>query len=76
MTYNGQIIFLYFYALGNTPDTSNPNFSLYHIAGVSNATKNVMGMMPHPERCADPLWQNIDGQMIFKSLIESSLAHS
>jgi len=43
---------------------------------VANEAKNVMGMMPHPERCADPRWQNIDGQMIFKSLIESSLAHS
>ena len=73
---NGQVLFRYCDAKGNTPDTANPNGSLDHIAGVANATKNVMGMMPHPERCADPLWNNIDGQMIFKSLIESSLAHS
>ena len=73
---NGQVLFRYCDAEGNTPDDANPNGSLDHIAGVANAAKNVMGMMPHPERCADPLWNNIDGQMIFKSLIESSLAHS
>jgi phosphoribosylformylglycinamidine synthase len=73
---NDQIIFRYCDAEGNTSDVANPNGSLDHIAGIANATKNVMGMMPHPERCADPLWQNVDGQMIFKSLVESSLAHS
>jgi phosphoribosylformylglycinamidine synthase len=76
MVDNDQIIFRYCDAEGNTPDEANPNGSLDNIAGISNTTKNVMGMMPHPERCADPLWQNVDGQMIFKSLIESSLAHS
>jgi phosphoribosylformylglycinamidine synthase len=73
---NSQVIFRYCDADGNTPDEANPNGSLDHIAGVANEAKNVMGMMPHPERCADPLWPNVDGQMIFKSLIESSLAHS
>ncbi len=73
---NDQILFRYCDAEGNTPDEANPNGSLDHIAGVANATKNVMGMMPHPERCADPLWPEVDGQLIFKSLIESSLAHS
>ncbi len=73
---NGQVILRYCDAKGGTPEEANPNGSLDHIAGVANAAKNVMGMMPHPERCADPLWNNVDGQMIFKSLIESSLAHS
>jgi phosphoribosylformylglycinamidine synthase len=73
---NGQIIFRYCDAEGNTSDDANPNGSLDHIAGVANATKNVMGMMPHPERCADPLWPEVDGQLIFLSLIESSVAHS
>ena len=76
LTDNGQIIFRYCDATGNTSDEANPNGSLDHIAGVANATKNVMGMMPHPERCADPLWPEVDGQLIFKSLIQSSLAHS
>ena len=73
---NGQVVFRYCDAAGKTSDEANPNGSLDHIAGIANEAKNVMGMMPHPERCADPLWNNIDGQMIFKSLIESSLAHS
>ena len=73
---NDQILFRYCDAKGNTSDEANPNGSLDHIAGIANATKNVMGMMPHPERCADPLWPEVDGQLIFKSLIESSLAHT
>lgn len=73
---NGQVLFRYCDAAGKTSDEANPNGSLDHIAGIANEAKNVMGMMPHPERCADPLWPNVDGQMIFKSLIESSLAHS
>ncbi len=73
---NDQVLFRYCDAEGGIPDEANPNGSLDHIAGVANATKNVMGMMPHPERCADPLWPEVDGQLIFKSLIESSLAHS
>ena len=73
---NGQVIFRYCNEKGETPEEANPNGSIDHIAGVANADKNVMGLMPHPERCADPLWPNIDGQKIFKSLIESSFAHS
>ena len=76
MADNDQVLFRYCDAGGNTSDAANPNGSRDHIAGIANAAKNVMGMMPHPERCADPLWQNVDGQLIFKSLIESSLAHS
>lgn len=73
---NDQIVFRYCDAQGNTPETANPNGSLDHIAGVANQAKNVMGMMPHPERCADPLWPEVDGQTIFNSLIQSSLTPS
>ena len=76
MAKNDQVLFRYCDAEGNASDAANPNGSLDNIAGIANAAKNVMGMMPHPERCADPLWQNVDGQIIFKSLIESSVAHS
>ena len=76
MAKNDQVLFRYCDAEGNASDAANPNGSLDNIAGIANESKNVMGMMPHPERCADPLWQNVDGQTIFKSLIESSLAHS
>ncbi|MBV9761612.1 MAG: phosphoribosylformylglycinamidine synthase subunit PurQ [Acidobacteriaceae bacterium] len=50
----------------------NPNGSLRGIAGILNAQRNVMGMMPHPERAADPLMGSTDGLVILSSLIESS----
>ena len=68
----GQILFRYCDEEGNITDSSNPNGSVSSVAGLCNTQKNVMGMMPHPERCADPLWPNVDGQNIFKSLIAQS----
>ncbi len=69
MEEKGQILFRYCDSKGNITDSSNPNGSVGSVAGVCNEQKNVMGMMPHPERCSDPLWPNIDGQSIFNSLI-------
>ena len=51
----------------------NPNGSLRDIAGILNRERNVMGMMPHPDRATDPLMGSTDGRVIFESLIE---AHS
>ncbi len=68
---NGQIVLRYCDAKGGVSDASNPNGSADHIAAVANKNKNVLGMMPHPERCADPLWPDVDGQLIFQSLIAS-----
>ena len=47
----------------------NPNGSCLNIAGISNANKNVFGMMPHPERAVDLLLNNTDGKLIFESLL-------
>ncbi|MES2618562.1 MAG: phosphoribosylformylglycinamidine synthase subunit PurQ, partial [Bacteroidota bacterium] len=47
----------------------NPNGSLNNIAGISNAGKNVFGMMPHPERCASEYLFNSDGSFLFKSIL-------
>jgi len=47
----------------------NPNGSLRDIAGILNRERNVMGMMPHPERASDPLMGSIDGLIIFESLV-------
>ena len=66
---NNQIIFKYCDKNGNISDDSNPNGSLANIAGICNKNKNVFGMMPHPERAADPLLSNIDGINLFKSII-------
>jgi phosphoribosylformylglycinamidine synthase len=49
----------------------NPNGSLRDIAGVLNEGRNVMGMMPHPERATEPLMGSSDGRMVFESLIHS-----
>ena len=68
---NQQIVFRYCEPEGTVSEASNPNGSIENIAGVANEKKNVLGMMPHPERCADPLWPDQDGQLIFKSLIQS-----
>ena len=67
---NDQIIFNYCAADGSIDDASNPNGSLLNIAGITNAGKNVFGMMPHPERAADHLLANEDGKMIFESLLK------
>jgi phosphoribosylformylglycinamidine synthase subunit PurQ / glutaminase len=51
----------------------NPNGSMRNIAGILNAGRNVMGMMPHPERAADPLVGNTDGLVILQSLVETGV---
>lgn len=65
---NNQIVFQYSSADGETGDEYNPNGSLEHIAGIMNKEGNVMGMMPHPERCCDPVLGNTDGAGIFRSI--------
>ncbi len=66
---NDQILFQYSTAEGEVGPAVNPNGALENIAGVSNATKNVFGMMPHPERAADAALKNEDGLELFKSMI-------
>ncbi len=68
---NEQIVFRYSGCEGEVTGRYNPNGSVDNIAGIVNENKNVMGLMPHPERCADPAWPNLDGQLIFKSMIQS-----
>jgi phosphoribosylformylglycinamidine synthase len=68
---NGQVLFRYCDELGNVTAESNPNGALNNIAGVSNAAKNVFGMMPHPERASDFELTNTDGRMILESLLSA-----
>jgi phosphoribosylformylglycinamidine synthase I len=49
----------------------NPNGSLRNIAGIMNAGRNVMGLMPHPERACDPLVGSTDGRVIFESMVSA-----
>jgi phosphoribosylformylglycinamidine synthase I len=66
---NDQIVFRYCNAAGDTTQESNPNGSLLNIAGICNEKRNVLGMMPHPERHAEALLGGEDGLVMFKSLL-------
>ena len=50
---------------------SNPNGSSNNIAGILNNKKNILGMMPHPERVIDPILSGEDGSLLFESLLKS-----
>ncbi|MFZ9170878.1 MAG: phosphoribosylformylglycinamidine synthase subunit PurQ [Sediminibacterium sp.] len=65
---NGQVIFKYCDENGNEAEGSNPNGAIKNIAGISNAAKNVFGMMPHPERATSSILGNIDGKKVFELL--------
>jgi len=65
---NNQILFRYVSSDGIINSESNPNGSFMNIAGILNKKKNVMGLMPHPERCCNPLLGDTDGSLIFKSV--------
>jgi len=66
---NQQIVFQYCDKQGNISLANNPNGSLLNIAGITNKHKNILGMMPHPERVIDTLLGGIDGEGIFQSLL-------
>lgn len=69
---NDQILFQYCDAEGRLGEAANPNGSLLHIAGICNARRNVMGMMPHPERASETELGNTDGRALFESLLETA----
>ena len=63
------IAFKYCDEQGAISETSNPNGSLENIAGIFNKNKNILGMMPHPERMVDKMISNEDGINLFSSLL-------
>jgi len=63
------IAFKYCDEKGNVNESSNPNGSLESIAGIFNFRKNILGMMPHPERMVDEVISNKDGINLFSSLL-------
>ena len=63
------IAFKYCDESGKIDENSNPNGSMENIAGIFNSRKNILGMMPHPERMVDEIISNLDGQNLFSSLI-------
>ena len=67
----GRILFRYCTPEGEVTAASNPNGSLNNIAGICNSAGNVVGMMPHPERCCEKIMGGVDGLSIFGSIIDS-----
>ncbi len=65
---NQQIIFRYCDAAGNVTEAANPNGSRHNIAGICNRDRNVLGLMPHPERAAEDVLGNHDGLAMFNSM--------
>lgn len=68
---NDQVIFRYCSEEGQLGDDFNPNGSINNIAGICNKGRNVFGMMPHPERAADPALGNEDGRLILESILKN-----
>jgi len=64
-----QVVFRYCDEAGQVNAASNPNGSLRAIAGICNARGNVLGMMPHPDRCAEEVLGNAQGRRIFDSIV-------
>jgi phosphoribosylformylglycinamidine synthase len=64
-----QVLLRYCDDQGRTTEAANPNGSRSNIAGICNKTRNVFGLMPHPERACDPLLGSTDGLVIFESLL-------
>jgi phosphoribosylformylglycinamidine synthase subunit PurQ / glutaminase len=69
LTRDNRIVFRYSNDAGEITPEANPNGSLDNIAGICNAGRNVLGMMPHPERAAEPELGGTDGFKIFESLV-------
>ena len=67
----GRVAFRYCTPDGDLDDLANPNGSQRHIAGVYNETKTVLGLMPHPERLADPMLGGNDGRAMFDGLVDA-----
>jgi phosphoribosylformylglycinamidine synthase len=63
------VVFRYCDPSGQVTAEGNPNGSLRAIAGISNERGNVLGMMPHPDRCAEEVLGNAQGRRIFESIV-------
>ncbi|NJL86621.1 MAG: phosphoribosylformylglycinamidine synthase subunit PurQ [Leptolyngbyaceae cyanobacterium SM1_1_3] len=71
---NNQVLLRYCHSDGSVNESGNPNGSLHNIAGICNLTGNVLGIMPHPERAADPMLGSTDGIRLFKSVLNQAIA--
>jgi len=73
-----QVVFRYVTPEGARADSDpqwNPNGAAHGIAGICNAAGNVLGLMPHPERCSEPILANTDGLLLLASAVEAGSRH-
>ena len=68
---SGRVVFRYCDASGNVTDASNPNGSIHNIAGICNEARNVVGLMPHPERACEAALGSVDGRVMFESVVSA-----
>jgi len=67
----GRVVFRYVDAVGNATLDCNPNGAQHNIAGICDARRRILGMMPHPERLFEPLLGGCDGRRLFESLLST-----
>jgi phosphoribosylformylglycinamidine synthase subunit PurQ / glutaminase len=70
-----RVIFRYCDSRGQTTDDANPNGSVNNIAGICSEGRNVVGLMPHPERACEPVLGSADGLVLFESVLSQVAAH-
>jgi phosphoribosylformylglycinamidine synthase subunit PurQ / glutaminase len=70
---NNQVVFRYVNRAGEVDEKANPNGSVRNIAGICNHQRNVLGLMPHPDRAWDSRLGSDDGLLLFRSMIQAGL---
>ncbi|MDP9323120.1 MAG: phosphoribosylformylglycinamidine synthase subunit PurQ [Acidobacteriota bacterium] len=72
---SGRVIFRYCDARGQVTDEANPNGAVNAVAGICSAGRNVVGLMPHPERACEPVLGSDDGLVLFESVLAGLATH-
>jgi phosphoribosylformylglycinamidine synthase len=72
---SGRVIFRYCDERGDVTDAANPNGALHSIAGICNEQRNIVGLMPHPERACEPALGSADGLVLFESVVSQLAGH-
>jgi phosphoribosylformylglycinamidine synthase len=67
----GRVVFRYATPQGDATDEANPNGSINNIAGICSAERNVVGLMPHPERACESVLGSADGRLLFESVTDA-----
>jgi phosphoribosylformylglycinamidine synthase len=68
---NARVVFRYANAFGEATEQANPNGAMDNIAGICNEGRNVVGLMPHPERACESALGSADGRLLFESVVQT-----